>query len=75
VSLAYGTREVASHITCSARGKGTLWLTSVLSEPELALVASEESRDETRGIRVRWRDRDELLLFSDRQVKRVPVNR
>ena len=75
VSLAYGTREVASHITCTARGRGNVRLTSVLCEPTLALVVGEERQDQTPGIRVRWRDRDELLLFSDRHVTRVLENR
>jgi len=71
VSPAYGTREVAPHVTCSVQGTRGARLTTVLYEPETTLAMHEEMRDGASGVRVRWRDRDELLLFSEQRVKRI----
>ncbi|HEY5546012.1 MAG TPA: alginate lyase family protein [Gemmatimonadaceae bacterium] len=68
VSPAYGTREIAPHVTCSVRGIGRAALTTVLCEPGLSLRANADTSQGAPGIRMRWKDRDGVLFFADDQT-------
>jgi hypothetical protein len=68
VSPVYGSRVIAPHVTCSVRGTGRAALTTVLYEPGQSLRVNDDTSQGVPGIRVRWRDRDGVLLFADDQA-------
>ena len=74
VSSAYGSREIAAHVTCSAREPGAACLTTVLCDPGATLGVTADSHEGAPAVRLRWRERNGVLFFADRRIGWINMN-
>jgi hypothetical protein len=74
VSPAYGSREIAAHVTCSMRDLDRVCLTTVLCDPAEPLRVAIDAHQGAPAIRLRWREHHGLLFFADRRMGWVNIN-